>query len=48
MKKEGKHSGWKWTQLLSIEIAAKSEISPVDGSQRSGGTNEKGSDKWVA
>jgi len=35
----------KWTKLLSIEIAAKSEVSPVDGSQQSGGTNEEGSDK---
>ena len=35
-------------KLLSIKIVAKSEISPVDGSQRSGGTNEEVSDKEAA
>jgi len=45
MKEEGKHSGRKWMKLLSIEIAAKSEVSPVDRSQWSSGTNEEVSDK---
>ena len=48
MKEKGKHSGWKCIKLLSIKIVAKSEISLVDKSQRSGGTNKEVSDKEAA